>query len=254
MSTQDAALEGDDHDDIAASAGKTPEERATLRGWKPLDEFTGPKDKWVPAEDFLKRGEDEAPLLRANLKRLEEKFEKQSKTLLEFAEHHRKTEQRAYERALKDLEARQTDAVKAGNLAEVKAITKEMTELATDAKEKAPEASDGTVSDFEKRNPWYTDNAKARLWAKGLSSELATQGLSAPAQLKEIERQVRTEFPDLFENERRGQASTVESKTAPARRGKTMADLPAEARTICARFVKTIPGFTEAQYLKDYQW
>lgn len=49
------------------------EDRARLHGWHPEAEFRGDKTKWVPAEIFLDRMEQNTPVLRERLKALEQK-------------------------------------------------------------------------------------------------------------------------------------------------------------------------------------
>jgi len=48
------------------------EEKARQLGWKPLEEFQGAPEKWRPAEEYVARGEELLPLLRADKRKLEE--------------------------------------------------------------------------------------------------------------------------------------------------------------------------------------
>lgn len=47
------------------------EVRAREMGWKPAEEYNGPKDRWVDAQTFVDKGEQIMPILRANNERLE---------------------------------------------------------------------------------------------------------------------------------------------------------------------------------------
>lgn len=39
-------------------------------GWRPKDEFKGPEDKWVDAAEYLRRGQEVLPIVRADNRRL----------------------------------------------------------------------------------------------------------------------------------------------------------------------------------------
>lgn len=52
---------------------KTVDERAYEIGWRPQAEFKGDPEKWVNAAEFLRRGEEILPLVKAENKRLHDK-------------------------------------------------------------------------------------------------------------------------------------------------------------------------------------
>lgn len=54
------------------------EEQARHLGWVPQDEWKGPADKWRPANEFLARGEEIMPILKANNRRLSQQVSAQS--------------------------------------------------------------------------------------------------------------------------------------------------------------------------------
>lgn len=268
--TQDTgALEGaaeieviDTPKDDAQGGAPSAEDKARLRGWKPEEEFSGDKSKWVDAETFIQRGEDEPALLRANLKRLEAKYEAQAKSMRAFADFASKSEERAYKRAVADLESRQAEAVAAGDVGAVKAITREITDLATEAKAGTPaaEAVDDTdaVDDFIARNAWYTDNDPAKedaqLWAQALCNKLAGEGKTPKQQLAEVEKRVKSKFPTIFENPRRTEPGAVEGRQAVPRKAvKSYDNLPAEAKLACDRFVRD-KLITREDYVKGFEW
>jgi hypothetical protein len=77
---------------------------------------------------------------------------------------------------------------------------------------------------------------------------------------------VKEEFPEYWSNTKRTNNPTVEGSgdAAVNRSGgkKSYADLPAEAKTACDKFAGkdgtgksgSIPGYTRADYCKDYDW
>jgi hypothetical protein len=54
-----------------------PEMQARELGWKPKGEFSGNPDNWVPADEYLKRGETVLPYMQADRKRLFKKVDEQ---------------------------------------------------------------------------------------------------------------------------------------------------------------------------------
>jgi hypothetical protein len=212
----------------------------------------------------VRRGEEVLPIVRANNRQLERALEKANAEIAEmqgtfrdFRDHHAETEQRAYQRALEDwLE----EAAGAGDVEGVKAATLEIASL-QQAADKGP-AGDaaqpldrGMFDDFVAANPWFEDEPVMRGAALALAERLHTQGLTEPeAQLAEVARRIRMEFPHRFENPRRRQAAAVEGAPGARRsvRG-TYADLPPEARAACDRFVKQ-GLLTRDQFVKDYKW
>ena len=77
------------------------EQKAMKMGWTPKDQFKGSPDKWRPADEFVERGENMLPIIKAQVKRQDREIAELKETLQKFGEYHTKTEQRAYEKALK---------------------------------------------------------------------------------------------------------------------------------------------------------
>lgn len=140
MSTAyDSSLEGDEEDFV-----DTPEDfgdedpgesdaqliaRARAMGWKPQHEYRGPPEKWTDYPEFLRRGEEELPVMRDQNRRLADRLGKletemsslrntvaEQRTALEEA---RRTATRAdeagYRRALAELKQKQREAVQAAD-------------------------------------------------------------------------------------------------------------------------------------------
>jgi hypothetical protein len=57
------------------------EAQAKELGWKPKEEFTGNPDNWVPADEYMKRGETILPYMQADRKRLFKKVEEQGQQI-----------------------------------------------------------------------------------------------------------------------------------------------------------------------------
>ena len=195
-----------------------------------------------------------------------EELKATKKTMAEFREYSTKAEQRAYDRALKELQERQDRAVEEGDAAAVRAVTQEIADLAVEVRDSSmksqPQAENGMTPDYEEAveafkeaNPWFETDEDMASWAVALDQKLAGQGMEDKARLKEIAKRAKSVFPHKFENPARRQPSAVEGSTPPRRSsGRTYADLPADAKRTCDSFVKRIPGYTREDYLKNYQW
>jgi hypothetical protein len=259
--TPDTADQGAPPADNAPS----PEDRALTMGWVPKDQFKGDPDRWVDAETFVKRGEEFLPFVKANNKRLEGALERSNakiasleKTLERFAEHHTKTEQRAYERAITDLRQQIANSAAAGDIQGVMSATDELAELQADAKagNAAPKSEPDPNPEFaawKEQSPWYGKDKALSAAFDALCGEVYEDGYTTPkAGLKEAEKRLREQFPSKFENPNRRLPGAVEGQGAPPRKaGKTYSDLPPDARAACDDFVKR-NLLTREQYVKDY--
>lgn len=266
---EQAAPEGHDEPQTQSESAET---KALRMGWKPQEEFNGDKSKWVDAETFVKRGEEFLPFVQANNKALEAKnreldkeLKKLKRTLEEFSDHHTKTEKRIYERTVRELQSRQDAAVEAGDVSEVRTITKELAELQAEVTAKpAPTHPNGWSPDFADafdeftgENAWHgKDKAMTVLFNQEHDDLLAENpGWSHERRFREALKRVKEEMPHKFENPNRAKPAPVGDGATPGARrsnGRSYADLPPEAKAACDKFVRNIPGFTREQYTKDF--
>jgi hypothetical protein len=257
-----AAAEGaDQHQDTTPSF----EDRALTMGWTPKEQFKGDPEKWVDAETFVRRGEEFLPFLKANNKRLEKALERSEaklasmeQTMQRFAEHHTKTEQRAYERAVRELREQIATSSAAGDVQGVLNATDELAELQAEAKASAKPADNTPQADPEfeawrETAQWYGKDKPLSAAFDALCAEVYEDGYRTPkAGLKEAEKRLREQFPHKFENPNRRQPGAVEGGGAPPRKaGKTYSDLPPDAKAACDDFVKR-GLLTRETYVKDY--
>lgn len=249
---------------VQDAAEPTLEDRAREMGWRPKEEFRGDDTKWVDAETFVKRGEEILPIVRANAKKTEEDLAKANATIAdmkrsfaEFKKFHSQTEQRALERARKELEREMAEAVEAKDHKAVREIAADMAALSKDVQTDGngdPYATpDHTkaLSAWKGENPWFGSDRVMTAAANAIADELEAGGVRGEEQLAEVSKRIKAEFPHKFENERRKGPAAVEGQTPPRRAGKSRSDLPPEARQTMDRWIKQ-GLISEAQYLKDY--
>lgn len=240
------------------------EKRAARMGWRPKEEFKGDPGRWIDAEAFVARTEQELPIALGTIKNLERRLADTEETIKQFARYAKSTEERAYNRALKDLQKQQREAVEVGDTAKFDAAQKEIDEVlqAKDRQITPPTQPPERNWDFEAwagRNPWYgTDPDKTRI-----ADEVSRAVVAAYPELvgkrwifEKYDEALRLRFGD---NPRRQEPPAVApaaggGNSGGATGGKhSYAALPAEAKAACDKFVKA-GLLTREQYLKDYDW
>jgi hypothetical protein len=242
------------------------ESEAKTDGWVPLAEWKGDPAKWIPAEDFVKRGENILPILNAKLRKERERTESLVATVEElkegnklFREFHEKTLTKAQAeraQAIADLEEQRAKAITEGDGQTFTQTDKKLQELRAEPKKEPPKESP-EVTAWKAANTWYGTDVETSAIADGLSDVVAREnpGLKGRAFLDKLTERVKSVVPHKFENPRRQEQITVDGQRKGSNgKGRAYEDLPADAKLACDRFVKTIPGFTKEAYLTQYDW
>lgn len=222
------------------------EVEARASGWVPKDEYHGDENKWVDADEFVRRG----PLFeKINVQSRELKEVK--KALDQLKVHHASVKEAAYKEALAKLKAEKREAFVEGDpdkvididdqIAQVKEEQRQFTQ--TRQAEIAHEVQQTVHPEFEawtNRNSWYTSNKPMKAFADELGVELKSQGLSPTEILKKVEIQIREEFPQKFRNPNRDKTSSVEGASKGTGRAANSGDdsLTETEKMIMERFVR----------------
>ena len=228
------------------------EQKALEEGWVPQDEWTGDPEQWRPAKEYLDRGE------------LFKKIEDQNRTIKEFKRalddlkgHHARTRETEYARALVALKEQKIAALEEGDAAAVIKLDDQI-DLVKDEQSKLKQAVNEPqeqinpeFTNWVDKNKWYETSQPMRAYADALGRDLAYKGLAPAEVLKEVERQVREEFPQKFRNSNRDKPSSVEGSTNKGgREGNTSISLSDEERRVMQRFVRT-GVMTEKEYMDE---
>lgn len=267
VETEDVAIvPNEGTDDAQQDASLSAEDRAMAMGWTPKGQFKGDPEKWVDAETFVKRGEEFLPFLKANNRRLEQAHDRAvakiaalEKAVQTSIQHISRADQRAYAKARADLDVELEQYAAAGNVEAVKAVTKDILDLQneTTAKADVPDVP-AEMAAWQEANPWYGTDKALTAAVRAIADDVFEEGYTGKAQLAEVDRRIRAEFPAKFAkptNPNRKLPGAVEGVgTAPRRSGKTYSDLPPEARAMCDSFVRDIRGFTREKFVADYDW
>lgn len=249
--------------------------RARRMGWLPEDEYKGDAGNWRTAEKFIERGESEAAIAKERNRALDRELAESHKTtkdlrdtLEQFKDHHGKVEQRAYDRALKDIKAKQRQAVEEGDIEAFDEAAKEADQLrddATTAAKTEEKPANGADTDqpenpnfapWQRENAWYGDDIEMTAYADSISQTVArVVGGFGPEFYGRLTQEMKKKFPDRTGNARRRAPASVEGAgdgtNARGGGGKSYADLPPEAKQACESFVKQ--GLLKQEdYVRDY--
>lgn len=238
------------------------ESLARAQGWRPMEEYKGDPEKWVSADSFLKRADEELPIMRERSRKMAAELAELKSTVKKFSEHHAKVEQIAYDRALADVKRQRREALAIGDAEGVEKAEdrlEELKELKPAPKKEAVAEIAPEVQAFVQANPWFQTEPRLARYAETVCGELQAEDPSRDLSdiLKEVAREVKNRFPEKFANAKRAAAPAVEGAGAVATGGKgarTFANLPAEAKQACEKFLKAGLIKSKEDYLKHYEW
>ncbi|MBB2169867.1 hypothetical protein HLH36_16200 [Gluconacetobacter aggeris] len=259
--------EAEGHEPVAdAPEGGAPvegdaevEAQARRMGWVPRDDFRGDVEKWRPARDFLDRGMNLLPVLQQQYRALDGRYatmqaqlRDSQKALADLTERTRRADERAYQRAVRDIEGRRQAAVASGDTTAFAVAERDLQDL-RDTAPPAPapvervESMPPEIMDFVQANPWFSRDAEARQDAIAIQSAVDRQhpGLSLAERLEITRRKVRQLHPALFENKRREAPPPVSPSRGEGGRGgnpRGFEALPAEARREYDRYARALAG------------
>lgn len=244
------------------------EEKAIKMGWTPKDQFKGDPEKWRSADEFVERGENMLPIVKAQVKRQEREIAELKETMRQFGEYHTKTEQRAYERALNDLREQRAQAIKDGDGVEFDRVDTEIEKLRKQLEQEKPAqvqdaSKDPVYVEWRSRNPWI-DDPELESYAVSIGESLREAGVMEKGTefLEMVGKKMKLAFPERFKNPRRENAPSVEGGVPTKRTGgKSYADLPADAKSACERMARNAYGDDKkmmdqfkAEYVKNFDW
>lgn len=243
----------------APAAPSANEVEARGAGWVPKEEYSGDENKWVDADEFVRRG----PLFeKINVQSRELKEVK--KALDQLKVHHASVKETAFKEALAALKAEKRDAFIDGNPDKIIEIDDKIADIKDEqrkfAQTRAAEVTETVQAEFHpefqawtNRNPWYTSSSPMKAFADALGVELKAQGLSPSEILRKVEAQVKEEFPQKFRNANRDKPGAVEGAGKGSGKGAssdTSDNLSDTERQIMNRFVR-MGVMTKAEYIAE---
>ena len=217
------------------------EQRAKRMGHVSKEEFRGDPSKWIDAETFVKRAEEQLPLAQANLRKLDRQLAEQdqriaemTQSVKEITEFHKRAEERqrlVHEKELRELKVQMRQAVSDGDTERFDAVQQEIEDLQkVKPPEPSPAAPTGTDSqqqgrapsnvdlsqrfgEWAARNPWYGPNQYMTEVANAASGIVMTrakhENWDHERIFQEYDKEIRRQMPDKFENPKRKETSSV---------------------------------------------
>jgi hypothetical protein len=246
-------VEGTEAKEVVKVEHTEAEQRAMESGWVPKDQWEGDPDQWRPAKEFNDRGE------------LFKKMDNQNRTIKELKNalddmkrHHNSVRETEYARALETLKAQKKTAFEEGN-SDLFVSLDDQIDLVKEEQFKLKQAVNQPQTKAEQapefvawvdKNKWYETNEPMRAYADALGRSLASKGMEPNAVLKEVEKQVKEEFPTKFTNPNRAKAGAVEGSSSKGGKGEDSFALSDDERRIMDRFVRT-GAITKEKYIAD---
>lgn len=228
--------------------------RAMEEGWVPQEQWEGEPDQWRPAKEFLDRGE------------LFKKIEEQNRTIKDFKRalqdlqsHHTRVREVEYNRALAELKQQKKLALQDNDAEavvqiddQIDLVKAEQSKLKQEASLPKQEEINPEFKAWTDKNRWYETDKAMKAYADALGRDLAMAGNSPSDVLKKVEQQVRQEFKHKFVNPNREKPGSVEGSTNKGgKSGGESYQLSDEERRVMQRFTRTIPGFSEKDYIEE---
>lgn len=263
---------------------------AWAQGWRPQGLFAGKRRDgserpFISAEDFLSKSKDALPVANDRLKKLSEELEETKRIAKEAQERISKAEQKGYEKALAELEAKQSEAVELGDVEEfrkLKAAEKELVNTNYKQPEPKQEVVESVVTnepqqnilspkdqqelqDWSARNSWMRTDHKLAGYAIAAEKQLLDERpyLSLRERLNIVEQEVKEVFYSKFNSNQSNSMfdSGVNQGFGGNPKPKGYSDMPAEARKACENLIKirgisgedAIKRFKQT-YAKNYQF
>ncbi len=229
------------------------EQKALDMGWRPKEEFDGAEEDFIEAKEFVRR----KPLFD-KIEQINRSNKHLHQTVNALKEHYTKVEVAAYNRALKDLQAKQKEAVKAGDLEQYHELQQEISEVEDQKRDLVAETAQETKElpteyvSWKTRNSWYQTDPGMTDYADQVGRELASQGMEPAQVLKAVEQRVKQVFKHKFENPNRSRPGAVEStsnKSAGTRKGGDF-QMTEQEKTVMNALVRQ-GVLTKEQYIAD---
>lgn len=186
------------------------EAEAAAFGWVPKDQFKGDPERWRPAEEFVRRGEEILPIVRKQNEKLNAKVSELEETNKRMSAMFEKTTARIkaeYEGKIEALKAEKKVAIKAGDADKVERIEAQidtLKEAVVDGPEPTLEGGkkdvNALIKDFATANSWFVEEPDMQEYAVKVSESNATlnEGISFEDNMKFVLGAVRKKFPNYF--------------------------------------------------------
>lgn len=252
------------------------EQEAVKTGWVPKEQFKGDPSKWRPADQWVERGREYIPFIKAEKRELEGKVSDLTAKLDQTTDMMRKMVQIQskysddfYDTKIADIKTRKRQAAEEqdwdlyDNLDAQETTIKKPEPLPDPSVNQGAPISPGMQRWVDENKEWFKVDKDLTDYAVFLANKMETEGspLIAPGREYELGQEVKKNleriFPDKFKNPNQQRSDFDESHLRSPdlqnrNKGKTWNDLPDVAKAQCEKLITEIPNYTKEQYIKDY--
>jgi len=212
---------------------------AVEMGWKPKVDYTGPEEKWRPAKDWIKAGDNIAKGLKDDLKRIKDNMSRMERAGA-------MTAKRMLDEQRQAIEARFYEAIDNQDKAGATKAANDMRALENESRDPGEDVE----ATFAAENPWYGKDEDATAYAISVSNREARKGKTPAEQIEAAAAAVRKRFPDLFEDDHRPTLTVKNppsvnernARTVDRAKAKDFASLPVEAKRGADEYFKMFEG------------
>lgn len=269
--TEEAVVEGEsaEEKETEASEELSPKEimrLASQRGWMPRKYFKGDPDNFIEPEQYLERAENEMPILKATLRKIERDNKDLRGLMKRLVQLNNAQTAQAVKKVVSELKGKRDEAISNADVDGAKKYDDEIDEVKASAQKENGQDTEARVANapdpeavaWAEKNPWFKTDAKMRAYVYGVWEEIEMNPLNAEMGTKDklriVLKDVKSRFPEKFSNPRRREAATVEGGTGTVKpKGRSFDDLPADAKEVCNDLVRQ-KILSKAEYVKSYQW
>jgi len=266
----------------------TPEvqREAEAMGWIPPSRFRADPERFVDADEYIRRGNEVLPIVREQNKRLHteldavkaqsgriaQALQQAQNAITQMEERHTVATQKAVETARKEVRAQLAAASEAGDHQGVAELTEQLIELreattaastpATPVKQaevsSQPFVPPPELSEWNRENLWFgTDKRKTAL-ALAIADDLRSNGETVQGRgfFELVTKELNKELGGTLtprEDKVEGGAGRGGATGSSTPRGKSYAAMPSEARAACDQDSKRFVG-PGKKYAKVEEW
>lgn len=250
-----------DNGDSGETQPRDYEAEARAHGWTPKEEFRGDPNKWVDSETFIRRADEVMPFLKKQNAALKREMDDLKRDIKRASAHFEKAEERGYQRAMAELDAKLAEAVQTGDEVGAKAAVRQMRDLereaSSDKGETTPAVDEAQkrqeLADWIDRTGWYGADEQKTKYAD-LQADLMGPAQNYPGGqakwLTDLEAKVERKFAAA----KPGVANPGGGRPGAKAGTRSYNDLPAAAKAMCDKWVKNGIIKNREAYVASYQW
>lgn len=254
--------EGEVTNDVTTPEYTEVEVKALDQGWVPKDQWEGDPEEWRPAKEFVERGE-----IFKNLHSTKRELAKTQAALNAQMRHHAVVFEKAYQKALKDLQMEKREAIKNQDFEQLAVVetkiesvqqehAQEAAQLAQVQQVATQEQTNPKFAAFVESNSWYLTDRELNLEADIIGAKYVAQTGDKEGVFTHVAEQIKKRFPEKFGKAKvTSRVAAPSAVAAPARkdvgsRKPSINDVPEHMKDVVRNFCQST-GMSEADYVKQ---